>query len=303
MNKIPLHIFWLILSVTGLQRALAQDAVLVKASVDRSEILIGEPIQLVLEAQLPAGYDSAWFMLDSLAHFEFIEKGKIDSALTGEGKTLRQHLLITSFDSGRWVIPPIPIFLNKKKYVTDSIPVSVAFSKFDPKQDYHDIKDILEVENPYTQYVLWAIGAISLISILLFLYFVTRRKPFKQEEPGKIISTESAFEEAIRSLDALRKQGLAENGQIKLFYSELNDIFRRFVWRKLQMASMDRTNEELIIGLKQMKIPDEVFSGLTQTLRMSDFVKFAKYQPGSSDNRENFEIIRSSIEFINTMDN
>jgi len=32
---------------------------------------------------------------------------------------------------------------------------------------------------------------------------------------------------------------------------------------------------------------------------MSDFVKFAKYQPGISDNEHDFRVIRNSVELLN----
>jgi hypothetical protein len=39
----------------------------------------------------------------------------------------------------------IPSFVFAEGIVTDSIPVDVVFSEFNPEQDYHDIKDIIEV--------------------------------------------------------------------------------------------------------------------------------------------------------------
>src|SRR3569832_2470805 len=75
--------------------------VMVKATINRNKILIGEPIEVKLEANVPAGIDASWFPLDSLNHFEFIDKGKKDTISTADGKTYRQKIVITSFDSGR----------------------------------------------------------------------------------------------------------------------------------------------------------------------------------------------------------
>jgi hypothetical protein len=35
---------------------------------------------------------------------------------------------------------------------------------------------------------------------------------------------------------------------------------------------------------------------LTDTLRISDFVKFAKYQPGVSDNEHHYRVVRAAVE-------
>jgi len=72
--------------------------------------------------------------------------------------------------------------------------------------------------------------------------------------------------------------------------------------RKLRIASMVKTNEELIMQLKELNISREQFSHLAQALRMSDFVKFAKYVPGENENEQNFDIIKSSVEILNTIE-
>src|SRR3979409_1750558 len=83
----------------------AQSKTTVKASVDRNKILIGEHIQLTLEADIPENELIHFFIIDSLPHFEILSKPKIDTTNTHDGTRLRQIISITSFDSGHWVIP------------------------------------------------------------------------------------------------------------------------------------------------------------------------------------------------------
>jgi hypothetical protein len=79
----------------------------------------------------------------------------------------------------------------------------------------------------------------------------------------------------------------------------MNDILRLFVLRRLGIASLAETNEELIGQLRQLPIPPEQFHSLAETLRMSDFVKFAKYQPGVADHEQNLVVVRQSVEILN----
>jgi hypothetical protein len=123
---------------------IAQNRTTVSAKVDRSTILIGEPILLTLEVDVPENEAIRFFALDSLPHFEFLSREKIDTSNTGSGTVLSQVIRITSFDSGHWVIPA---FVLIDSIQTDTIPVDVGFSPFDPQQPYHDVKDIIEV-NP-----------------------------------------------------------------------------------------------------------------------------------------------------------
>src|SRR5688572_19799688 len=101
---------------------IAQD-ISVKATIDKNRILIGEPIQLELEAIVPAGASVKWFVTDTIPHFEFIGKNKIDSSKPG---IYKQTLIITSFDSGRVVIPALSLEYDGKSYLTDSIAIVVS---------------------------------------------------------------------------------------------------------------------------------------------------------------------------------
>ena len=72
---------------------------------------------------------------------------------------------------------------------------------------------------------------------------------------------------------------LGDPATVKKYYSGLNDTLRVFVNRKLGIVTMEKTSEELILSLNDLKMERESFSKLTSALRMGDFVKFAKYVP------------------------
>lgn len=273
---------------------LAQE-ISVTASVDKDKILIGEPVQLKLELALPEDQPVRWFNTDTIPHFEFIEKGIIDSSVKG---VYTQVLTITSFDSGINVIPAFSLGLNGNFYLTDSIPVTVSFSPFDPTQDYHDIKDILEVKQgpDYLKWTLLAAGILLFLTLIWYLLKKYRRKPLVKEEG---VSHLKALEEALLALEELQKQGLPE----KQYYTRLNDIIRWFVYRKTRIATMQKTNEEFILQLEKLGLPQEDFISLAQTLRMADAVKFAKFIPTEQEQTQSFRIVRQSIEQINNYNN
>jgi hypothetical protein len=272
--------------------------VYVKASVDRNKILIGEPIMLTLDAYIPLGLKVTWFPLDTIPHFEFLKKPPLDTTESIEGKKITQVMTITSFDSGQWEIPQLELKVDKQSYYTDTLLIDVGFVPFDREADYRDIKNIIEVNNPNTRYIPWVIAAAVLTSLALLVYVLRKREPADSEEKAEIPKL-SPYDEAMQALAALRMKGLPHNGQVKWYYTELNDILRVFVSRKLSIATMERTNEELIIKLRELNLSRDSFSQLAQALRMSDYVKFAKYQPGIEDNEKNYEIIHSAIQILN----
>lgn len=280
----------------------AQTNVSVSATIHKKRILIGEPIQVTLEAKAPSNAAMAWFPIDSIPHFEFIEKGRIDSVLDNGEKSMRQDIVVTSFDSGTWVMPAMPLVVNGTTYLTDSAVIEVGYSKIDPNQDYHDIKDIVDIPDPYAKYIPWAVAGITLVSLVGLIYFVQYKKLTKQEMIAQAALRLSPYEEAKQALEELKKQRLGPDGSVKWYYTRLNDILRQFLLRQLQIASMVKTNDEIIFQLRQLNISRDEFSQLAQALRMSDFVKFAKYQPSSVENEQNFSIISSSVELLNNIE-
>jgi hypothetical protein len=284
-----------LLVFTGL---FANSQVSVKASVDREKILIGEPITLTLQAYAPLGENVTWFRLDTIPRFDFIRIGKLDTLENVDNKKLEQTLIITSFDSGTVVLEPMEMKVGDRSYFTDSLLIDVAYKDFDPAADYKDIKAIEEVEDNSIDYIPWIIGAVTLVAIGLIIWLV-RRKKKKPGDPAVVKPALPAYEEAMQALDKLRNFDWSQPVAAKSYYTELNDIFRVYVNRKLEITSHEKTNDELIVQLKPSGLSKEGFSQLAQALRMSDFVKFARYQPEIADNDNNREVIRSSIKKLN----
>jgi hypothetical protein len=272
-----------------------------KATVDKQKILIGEPVQLMLEATVHGDALFVWPALDSFAHFEWVEKNKVDSTVSPGQRYYRQYLTVTSFDSGIWAIPRLPFIAANKTYFTDSIRINVGYTKIDPSKDYHDIKDIVEVPNPFAHWFVWIVAAVSLGSVALVIGLVRKKKGLKLLIPRQTAPRLSPFEEAIAQLDELERQHMPENGSVKLYYSRLGDIFRMYLYRRMGIASLAETSEEIISELRRSPLPAPSFAELAEALRMSDFVKFAKYQPGLADSELHYRVIRTSIEELNRM--
>lgn len=265
----------------------AQTGITVNASVNKKRILIGEHVQLTFRADIPENEPIGFFTIDSIPHFEFLEKQKIDTSNTSSGTILTQVIRITSFDSGHWVIPS---FYFADSIRTDSIPMDVVFSDFDPKQDYHDIKDVIDVEVKKEQpWWWWYAAGGGLLILLLLLYFLLRKK--KKPAIVKLELPVDPYEDALKQLEQAQKN----KKDSKVYYTTLVDIFRQYIHRKKDIHSGQKTTDDLIIQLRDLDVSKENFDKLAQALRLSDFVKFAKYQPDETDDKNMLETIRQSI--------
>ncbi len=84
----------------------------VKTTVDKTDILIGQQIHYKVETSMPDNtYRLSWFSVpDSFGNFVPILKEKIDSTYSNGNLNFSQQIIITSFDSGRQVIPPLDAY-------------------------------------------------------------------------------------------------------------------------------------------------------------------------------------------------
>lgn len=268
----------------------------VRSNIDRDNILIGETVSLTVEAYTPIGANVIWLKADTIPHFEMLKKEAVDTLQNIDAKKLSQNFSITSFDSGKQYIPPFEIVVDNRSYFTDSIPITVSFAPFNPDEDYRDIKEIIEVKKPPVEFLPWLMIALTAICVAI-IALLWRRKRSTIAVQKKAVTIISPYEEAMKALAQLALKNV-NNGEAKSYYSEINDILRRYVSRKFSVATFERTNEELIIELSGKGIPKGAFINLAQSLRMSDVVKFAKYHPTDEDNKNNLKIVTSSIEIL-----
>lgn len=272
-----------------MQDLLAQVA-LVKATADKDTILLGEPFWLTLEIRAPGGSDIEPFKVDSIPHFEFLKKDSIYKAEEGGATLIRQYFQLTSFDSGQWVIPQFEL----RQFVkTNSLLINVVYTNpFDPSQPYHDIQDVRSVPVDKNRLLLWiglALGVILLLIVII--YFATQKKiKFLSSGPK-----DPPYEDAKKRMKALKN----EKPEEKIFYENLVSIFRNYVRQRTGIESMQQTSSDLANKLKPLFIEDGLkYNSLTQVLAVSDFVKFAKYDPPDAEADSAFEVIEQSIDHI-----
>jgi len=281
----------------------------VKTSVDKNNILIGQQINYHVQFSMPDNtYRLAWFsMPDSLGSFNVITRNKIDSSFSNGNLNFSQDIILTSFDSGRQVIPPQALSVSTLdgdstfNLFTDSIAINVTYSPTDSIIPFHDIKNIIEVKKsfPWWAWALVALGIIILIIWILFLF-----KFFKKKKDVKIFESKlSPYDEAMQSLKDLEKENLLQQNKFKEYYSRLSDIFKRYLSRKTNTYQLHLTTDELLVELKGFDLSKEQISNFAASLRMGNAVKFAQYIPPAFENEKSFLQTKEMITSINNIVN
>jgi hypothetical protein len=263
----------------------------VSASVDKQSILIGEPLQLTLEATFSNTHAAAFFTVDSLSHFEVLHRAVPDSTIASGRKTIRQVLTLTSWDSGAWVIPAFPL-RSPKGVATKPLVVNVAYTPMPPDKDYNDVKDILETAKPPRQKWYWYLIGVALLLVLLLLIFPKRKKAPPAAAP---VITERAFDKAMHQLEAVRTAVVPDD---KIYFTELILIFRTYLQHGKGIHSFHQTTDDLGRQLQALALPHEDLKKLVATLQLSDFVKFARYTVTAGERDQAWSEIKKSITAI-----
>lgn len=250
----------------------------VSISVDKTSIKIGEQIQYKISVKGNNNIIFPTIKFDSLGKVELVEMLPTDTLKN----QLEKKYVLTSFDSGVYVIPQQQILINNAQYYTDSLLINVATVKIDTlKQKMFEIKSIKSEPKTFDDYkhLLWWILLIIVI-IATILYFVFRKKKEKE-----VVVYLAPIQVAFQRLKELDEKQLLQQNKIKIYYSELTDIVRTYIEKDINIPALESTTNELIETIidfnesSKMGISKETIHQLKTVLQSADLVKFAKSSP------------------------
>jgi len=269
---------------------------------DKKDILIGEQIKLTLKS--PMDGLIKWIVLpDSIPHFEIVEAAKPDTInFKDDSKTIEQTITITSFDSGRWIFPSLPVEFSgaagqgAKIVNSDSFFVNVSYAPADSTNQLRDIKPIIKVSvfDFFWLYIAGGVLVLLLVIFLLYRYF----KKKKQEAPANAVSRLSPYDEAMAALKNLAQFNLQDAAEIKQYHIKLATIFKNYMGRRQGKNLFNKTAGDLLIHMKEVNLPAENISELATALRCTDAVKFARYLPLSDQSEDCKQKIGATINLI-----
>ena len=211
---------------------------------------------------------------------------------------INREIIITSFDSGFYSIPPIKSFIDKDTFFTESLSLKVVPIQI--SEEELDLKDIKEVWSPrfvlfdFIPFYVWIILlALICIGIGVYLFFKYYKRHPKQKE--EIIVKIPPHEKALDELNKLNEDKLWQEGQLKLYYTRLTDILREYLDSRFSINAMEMTSTEILTSLRSNKETKLVEKNMKQILEVADFVKFAKMSPLPEDNES---AMRNAINFV-----
>lgn len=277
------------------------------ASIDSTNILLGDQVKLFLEIDHPKSVDVTFPNVpDTLAEYiEVLDHSKIDTFELDDESFQKQiqSFLITSFDSGSYRIPPFWFKIDLDGRL-DSIPsngvtLNVYSMAIDTTRGPTDIKYPYDAPVTLKEVIPYILGAILILAILFFIFYAIKRKknnkplfviPKKPKEPAHVI--------ALRELDRIKNEKIWQQGKTKQFYSEVTETLRKYIEDRFEIQAMEQTSDETIESFRKQKglLKDKTFENLSKILKLADLVKFAKYQTLPDD--DNMTLVNAYF-FIN----
>jgi len=270
--------------------SLGQD-IKVNAKLDTTRILIGDQVNLWFMLEHPEGLKVDFPTIgDSLAGKIEVLSGSNPDTFSRMNRILkiRQRLLVTSFDTGFYVIPPFKFRYNNSRDSLQTNPLSLEVfgMPVDTTKGITDIKPPYEIKVTLIELLPYIIIGLLIIAIIILYVRYMKKKKLVQSlvekpEPPQI----PAHLIALEQLDELVREKLWQQGKIKLYYSRLTDIIRQYIELRFGVPAMEETTEDIIRDFtRNGHIKEGIRQELKVLLELADLVKFAKWNPVAEEN-------------------
>lgn len=283
--------------------AFAQPNPNVGAALSQAEMQIGDQVTLTITASYrpPVEVKSIGFdILNREPRLEVLRAQRFEREGEDGLRIAEVEIRLTSFDSGYYFIPPVPVAYEKNgepdtartnelALAVKTIPGTADSLQIQP------IKGIIEEPPNFRDFLPYFIGLLALLALVALFFYLRRRKqpppppPPPRRAPAHLL--------ALEQLGRLEKRKLWQQGAVKEYHSELTRILREYLERRYDIVALERTTGEILEQLRpKFGMDEEMKEQLRELLQTVDLVKFAKAQPPATFHGQAMD---SVVEFVN----
>ncbi len=289
--KIKLYLLLLISTFSFSQK--------VETKIDKTTAKIGSQINYILKTTVDTATVVKFPAVKNFGALEVIRSYKIDTIDKDDKYELIKKYGLTQFDSGRYVIPKMPILFGKIPAYSDTVSVHITDVVVDTlKQKMFDIKPIANEDSKIGNWWKWLLAILLVVGIAALIYYLIKRN---QDKKLNKIEFKTPIEKAVGMLQLLEKKQLWQKGEVKNYYVELTDIAREYIEEVVEIPAKESTTAELIAAMKKaivdkkLKLTSDSVLALEKVLKQADLVKFAKVLPQDFEITNDQKSIESSI--------
>ncbi|MDZ7266382.1 MAG: hypothetical protein ONB48_04095 [candidate division KSB1 bacterium] len=275
-----------VLLFAGSARSQAESAVTIESRVSKARLTIGDTVRYRVRVRRPPDVEMRWpGPAANLGGFEI--RGYQTPQTRREGGVVIEEAAytISTFDTGRFEIPPLTLQFRQppdtgwQTLRTEKLDLHVASLRPSEAGDIREIKAPWELPRDWRQVIVLSVIVAAVLLLAAAGYSWWRRRQGRSLLPARVTPPRPAHEEALAALAELRRSDLPARGEIKLFYSILSEIVRRYLEGRYQVGALEMTTCEVLEHCKRLDAAPQACDLLREILEQSDLVKFAKFIP------------------------
>lgn len=250
-----------------------------KISVDTNIIFVGQQAEIVISNNIKNSEFWPNFN-DTLVNGLEIVQSDFDTL----SEEIIQKIIITSWDSGSYYIPPVKFSATSK---SNALIINVLLPNIDANSELKDIKGPLDDNIGWSDIWPWLV-----LVLIILLSIFTYKKYFNKKKKTVVVKKNiqtPAHILALNSLKKLENKKLIDKKDIKEYYSSISEIIRRYIENRFNFPALELTTYE-ILNIITAIIKKEESISLKNILEISDLVKFAKKIPDQIENVKNLNL-------------
>lgn len=271
-------------------------------------IVVGQPFDYQLSLTINKDYYVEWMQFgDTLS--KAIDVISVEDVTTtpinnSDNVIMTQNLKLTSFDTGYVYVPEIAISYSKSlqdsirhTLRTDEKELYVTTVAVDTTQAFRPIKDVIKQGYTAKEVLPWVAIVIAIGGLVYLIIYLNKHKKQKVvvvEEKKK--PTIPAIITARAKLNEMKDNELWNSAKTKDYYTDLTDIAREYLGGQFEIDAVEMTTDEIMQAVNELNLNNLTKAKLQDTLTTADFVKFAKANPTTEQNKQSFSDINSFVE-------
>ncbi len=249
------------------------------ATPDSNRILIGDHLNIRLDASVPQGHNLIWPKLNApWGKLELLEASPIDTVSTTAELMYSQDLLVSAFDSGLVILPELQFVARDQQNRqplqtrTQRVPIAVSTIAVIDTMPMAPIKEILIVESSWRDHIWLLFGLLvfaAIVGMFLFWFIKKNRKKAAPKLPAEDPLPRKIAEN-------IQANPTSTPARLEAQYAELAYALKLWLADRYDVKALDKPTRQVEIEMQQSQMPEETKAWAADLLHECDQIKFAK---------------------------
>ncbi|MCB4757574.1 MAG: hypothetical protein LHV69_11200 [Elusimicrobia bacterium] len=238
------------------------------------------------------------FSVPVLEDWHIAESKIVETKKESEDKWKSQILLtVVPLNIGELTFPSlfVPYYIENLRPETLQTPlvkvtvVPIITGAISPER----LKDIKPPVSVGGKLLYWTI-LFLLFSVGLIIWIILKHKKTGTKITVESIPTTPPAEIALEKLKSVMRL-YKQNGDFRMFYIELSNIFREYLSVRYAMDALEKTTSEIFSDMRRKELPRTICLEVKEILSSCDLVKFAKFVPPEKQLEEDYAKTEGSV--------